>query len=111
MNGKKLQVSFGPKKLELNLLTIRQIQDIEEYFTSGEKRTPLQEALGLIRIALSRDHKDVVEGLDELGTTRLEVIETSRAILQFAEFVEQSPEGEWVPAGTAKNSGANSTAG
>jgi hypothetical protein len=113
-NG-KLTVKLGDKEFTIGgLLSLRQIQDIEAVIQAGIDRKDgygeLPQAIAVLRIGLSRDHKDFAAKPDEeISATKAQIVMGCKAILDFGGFVE-APMGEQAAAVGRKNSGKTSTA-
>lgn len=108
----KLTVAFGDTTVELNLLTLRQLQDIEAIFVNGlrPERGNLGPAVDILKIALAKDFKEIADKLDELPATKKQLLTASENILEFGGFIEINTKGEWTAAVSGRNSGAKSTA-
>ncbi len=104
----KLTIRLGSKEFETGLLTLRQLQDIENVLvnltTAKEMPRPFATSVLVLRITFPS------VDLETQAASREEVIKASGEILKFGGFVPAEQPGEAPAAGIESPSGEISTA-
>ncbi|MHB8885810.1 MAG: hypothetical protein ACYC5H_12185 [Methylovirgula sp.] len=100
MRPQPITLRLGTQEWRVRPLTLKQIQEIEPLLLTADQSAgrSIATAIAIIAVALTRDHPEAAQRLDEIEASAQEVGAAMSAVLQLGGFV---PNGHEVDAGQA----------